>query len=171
MIKNEHDVVIKNTSDYKVSLLENLGSIPDCLFAFIKERAMICNEVYLGETGDPKDKVLKNHREDAISEYYYYETQIRELNSNTNAQANITHCVSLLLQSWLALVREYHQNCDKKSYSKKLKKELLQPLCQLLDLEYFTKDPSSDVKKELLHANMCKNALKEIEFDEIKHTC
>ena len=145
---------------YKLHVLEHIWRMLDDIFVYV----IRCQTIYSeskGETNAQYDQKTKELRNSTRGLYDFHGAQIKVLNTNTSVPAGIRDRVLQLVQTGGIVITNYYPQKQPQSNIVAFERHLLDPLDNLLDVEYFVKDRNEEVKSLLNHTNSIRCKIRE----------
>ena len=161
LANRERNKRITENHFYKLHILWHVWRMLDNVSTLFGEWDLLYMHEQMGDLEKSSDEVIKELREAYVSEYYYFKSQIEVLNVNTYVPSDIRHCVLLLVRTAGIPLRWYHPRAQIESNIVTIEKQLLDPLGQLIDSKYFTKDYDNNVMEKLGETNSIRRGIRE----------
>lgn len=145
---------------YKLHVLDHIWRMLDDISAYIGEWEIISLESK-GDTNVLSGQEIEKWKNSTRNLYDFHGAQIKVLNTNTSVPADIRHRVLQFVRTGGIVITNYHPRKQSQSNIVVFERHLLDPLDNLLDVEYFKEDRNEDVKSLLKRANFLRRTIRE----------
>lgn len=162
IVNRERNKKITENHFYKVQILWHIWKMLSDIEIYYLQFKVNDHEERSGNLDKPKEEANKDMKKVSISVYDLHERQIETLNVNTYVPADVRHNVLRLLRDGIGSILHYDPRFRHDLNVCTVEERLLNPLDVLIDLEYFTGDRSSDVRRWLGDVKSMRRAIKDI---------